>query len=220
MSSGYGDEEEKEPLESTALLSNTNDSYCDWWVRNQGGAVLFFEIQFFKKKLTVFAGDQQQQQEEEVPAPPQTPTPEAEQSQGSKFIKCRVCGIPIDIRGKAQQYVVKCLHCNETTPIRPPPPGKKFVRCPCNCLLICRQASNRIACPRPDCKRVITLNAQSIGTATRAPLGTVRISCVYCNEIFMFNTLNKSLARCPHCRKLYVHILTEHPLLYMLRNTL
>ncbi|KFD47431.1 hypothetical protein M513_11700 [Trichuris suis] len=179
MSSGYGEEEDKEPQESTALLSNTNDSFCDWWIRNQGD-----------------------QQQEEASAPPQVPAPEAEQSQGSKFIKCRVCGIPIDIRGKAQQYVVKCLHCNETTPIRPPPPGKKFVRCPCNCLLICRQASNRIACPRPDCKRVITLNAQSIGTATRAPLGTVRISCVYCNEIFMFNTLNKSLARCPHCRKL------------------
>lgn len=50
-------------------------------------------------------------------------------------------------------------------------------------------------------KRVITLGASPVGTAVRAPPGTCRISCAHCSEVFMFNTLNNSLARCPHCKK-------------------
>jgi len=99
------------------------------------------------------------------------------------------------------QHVVKCPHCHEATPIRAAPAGKKYVRCPCNCLLICKAASNRIACPRPNCKRVITLGASPVGTAVRAPPGTCRVACAHCSEVFMFNTLTNTLARCPHCRK-------------------
>lgn len=35
-------------------------------------------------------------------------------------------------------------------PIKNPPTGKKYVRCPCNCLLICKDTSRRIGCPRPN----------------------------------------------------------------------
>lgn len=122
---------------------------------------------------------------------------------GGPTVTCRVCSATIFIEGKTRQHVVKCNHCNEATPIRAAPPGKKYVRCPCNCLLLCKAASNRIACPRANCKRVITLGGTTpVGTAVRAPAGTCRVACAHCQEVFMFNTLNNTAAKCPHCKKL------------------
>jgi phosphatidylinositol-4,5-bisphosphate 4-phosphatase len=136
-------------------------------------------------------------------------------------VTCRVCEAEIPLEGKTNQHVVRCQKCNEVfipkinrmqkfhrqvTPIRAAPPGKKYVRCPCNCLLVCKATSTRIACPRQNCRRVITLasgppNSGIPGTAIRAPVGTCRVQCAYCQEIFMFNTLTNQLAICPHCRK-------------------
>uniref|UniRef100_A0A915Q1K0 Phosphatidylinositol-4,5-bisphosphate 4-phosphatase n=1 Tax=Setaria digitata TaxID=48799 RepID=A0A915Q1K0_9BILA len=118
-------------------------------------------------------------------------------------VTCRVCSATIVIEGKTRQHVVKCNHCNEATPIRAAPSGKKYVRCPCNCLLLCKASSNRIACPRVNCRRVITLGGSApVGTAVRAPTGTCRVLCAHCQEIFMFNTLNVTAAKCPHCQKI------------------
>ncbi|VDK67288.1 unnamed protein product [Onchocerca ochengi] len=119
------------------------------------------------------------------------------------IVTCRVCSATFVIENKTSQHVVKCNQCNEATPIRPAPPGKKYVRCPCNCLLLCKASSNRIACPRVNCKRVITLGGSApVGTAVRAPTGTCRVLCAHCQEMFMFNTLNLTVAKCPHCQKI------------------
>ncbi|KRX71566.1 Huntingtin-interacting protein 1 [Trichinella sp. T6] len=136
-----------------------------------------------------------------VPDEPRADVEDKPEKPVQRTITCRICQEPISIERKLLHNVVRCKHCNEVTPIRQAPPGKKYVRCPCNCLLICKQSSNRIACPRPDCNRVIMLNTMSSGTAVRAPPGTARVSCIHCKEIFMYNTLSKTLARCPHCRK-------------------
>uniref|UniRef100_A0A0K0EF08 Phosphatidylinositol-4,5-bisphosphate 4-phosphatase n=1 Tax=Strongyloides stercoralis TaxID=6248 RepID=A0A0K0EF08_STRER len=118
------------------------------------------------------------------------------------FVECRVCQREVDISARLHQHVVRCGVCGEATPIRSAPPGKKYVRCPCNCLLICKASSARIACPRRNCRRVITLgDSTPTGIASRAPPGTSRISCVWCHEVFMFNTLVNRVAQCPHCKK-------------------
>ena len=95
----------------------------------------------------------------------------------------------IDISGKREQHVVKCPSCSEATPIRNAPPGRKYVRCPCNCLLICKNTSVRIACPRPNCKRVISLAPSG---PPQAPIpnvpGMCRVVCAHCQDNFLVSS--------------------------------
>lgn len=120
---------------------------------------------------------------------------------GVPMVTCRVCHAMIDITFKREQHVVKCNQCNEATPIRNAPPGKKYVRCPCNCLLICKSSSQRIACPRANCKRIINLAPSPVTPPVPSMPGMCRVTCGHCSDTFLFNTFNNALARCPHCRQ-------------------
>lgn len=134
--------------------------------------------------------------------PDEVPPPYEGSQNGLPMVTCRICQAMIDISGKRDQHVVKCDQCNEATPIRNAPPGKKYVRCPCNCLLICKSSSQRIACPRPNCKRIINLAPSPITPPVLSMPGMCRVCCAHCHDTFLFNTLNNALARCPHCRKI------------------
>ena len=102
----------------------------------------------------------------------------------------------MDISGKREQHVVKCISCGEATPIRNAPPGRKYVRCPCNCLLICKNTSVRIACPRQNCRRVISLAPSG---PPQAPIpnvpGMCRVVCAHCHDNFLVSYFHEKNAK-------------------------
>ncbi|VDO16281.1 unnamed protein product [Rodentolepis nana] len=118
-------------------------------------------------------------------------------------VKCQICNTIIPIGDLNKQLVVKCPNCNEATPIKGPPTGKQFVRCQCNCLLICKSSVTRVGCPRENCRRVINLtdtNASGynagdssrdllarsslMGSGTFPSRNGIRVTCGNCHRPF------------------------------------
>ena len=122
-------------------------------------------------------------------------------------INCRVCDVILHTEDKLHLHVIQCHSCGEATPIRPPPPLKKYVRCECNCLLICRISARRIICPRVNCKRVITLPSIAINHSSissdniEKQKSTFLIFCGACGFSFHATTRDKTLFKCPHCNR-------------------
>ncbi|XP_053497920.1 type I phosphatidylinositol 4,5-bisphosphate 4-phosphatase-B-like isoform X1 [Ictalurus furcatus] len=150
-----------------------------------------------------------------VPSPPlyqeEAPPPYwAVPAVGSTSLFCGVCGAQIAMNANSGQQIVKCGVCQEATPISSPPAGKRFVRCSCHCLLICKTSSQRVACPRPQCKRVIELTGQGLSSAVVQYYGT-RASCGHCSQTFLGPQSGEKSVRCPHCRKVSF-IGTEYPM--------
>ncbi|XP_018007265.1 type 1 phosphatidylinositol 4,5-bisphosphate 4-phosphatase isoform X2 [Hyalella azteca] len=168
--------EETTPLVRSSQNADNSDSY--------GG-----------RSVTDYFGDGTVLGADEVPPPYDHSTT------GRPMVTCRVCQTMIDISGKMEQHVVKCAKCSEATPIKNAPAGKKYVRCPCNCLLICKSRSQRVACPRSSCKRIVNLSPPPVNPNTPTAPGMCRVTCAHCSMIFLFNTLTNALARCPNCRK-------------------
>lgn len=130
--------------------------------------------------------------------PPYTPNTNSGSSQGSQFVQCRVCNNVIQVALGTRSRVVKCQGCNEATPISSPPPGKKYVRCPCNCLLTCSATATRVICPRENCKRVIGVGAMNIRPSLNND--RIRVVCGCCARSILWPR-NAAVARCPHCRR-------------------
>jgi len=119
--------------------------------------------------------------------------------QYDSFTMCKVCLEMFKVTGRLNLRIVKCPYCEFSTPIKEPPVGKKFVRCPCNCLLIVKQSAMRIQCPREECKKIINLHTNRPPTG-RETTGN-RLVCGHCTETFVMDVLREAaVGTCPHCR--------------------
>ncbi|XP_054154645.1 uncharacterized protein LOC128953196 [Oppia nitens] len=92
-------------------------------------------------------------------------------------VKCQVCfnliSMPSISSRRRRDYddcdyqpvndrTVSCNYCNEETPIKAPPVGMCYYRCPqCHCLLKHSARALRIRCTRTTCKQWHTLNNNS-----------------------------------------------------------
>ncbi|KAL3984208.1 myosin VIIa [Sarotherodon galilaeus] len=116
----------------------------------------------------------------------------------------------IAAKGGCPRSVSRRLPLGGEEPIKNPPTGKKYVRCPCNCLLICKDTSRRIGCPRPNCRRIINLSPvmvipeeQPAQPALPIQPEGMRVVCGHCGNTFLWMELRfNTLAKCPHCKKI------------------
>jgi len=92
--------------------------------------------------------------------------------------------------------VVRCTTCNEATPLKQAPSGKRYIRCNCNCLLVCTEHATRVACPR--CRRHIRLGVQVNPVNPSAP-SSAQLRCPLCRSEFSHLYPLRGTTRCPSC---------------------
>ncbi|XP_065184891.1 type 2 phosphatidylinositol 4,5-bisphosphate 4-phosphatase-like [Sycon ciliatum] len=124
----------------------------------------------------------------------------AADSQHRRRVVCEVCRTSLTYSDRPGLRVVRCSRCQEATPVGPPPPGKRYVRCACHCLLTCLATSKLVACPRQNCKRTVRLTPTS-GTVTVVAT-TQRVTCPRCQITVPWNTRRFGISRCYACNSL------------------
>lgn len=136
------------------------------------------------------------------PPPSDSENPPPYMAAAPPSVQCRVCQSMIVINRNTPSRIVRCNNCREATPIGAAPPGSKYVRCLCNCLLTCSVTATRVVCPRPNCKRII-----GVGTISARPPAATRltVSCGVCHRSILWPR-GAGMALCPHCgKKSYIH---------------
>lgn len=113
-------------------------------------------------------------------------TPPKVEEMVERYITCQICQSTIPLKSTFKARVVKCPRCQEGTPIKEPPPGKKYIRCPCNCLLVCSATAKAVLCPRDGCNRKTQLTAPTPAPRTD-------------NKLSFRNSISDSQVLCPHC---------------------
>ncbi|XP_023996664.1 type I phosphatidylinositol 4,5-bisphosphate 4-phosphatase-A [Salvelinus sp. IW2-2015] len=124
----------------------------------------------------------------------------------SPLISCRVCQSAINVEGKTHQHVVKCIICNEAT----------VSRMQTQFYLLTTHThtqhthTHTTHTPHTDTQHTHThthhtlVRAAGSGSDSPEPqqLAGVRVVCGHCRNTFLWTDFSdRTLARCPHCRK-------------------
>uniref|UniRef100_H3AHR8 Phosphatidylinositol-4,5-bisphosphate 4-phosphatase n=1 Tax=Latimeria chalumnae TaxID=7897 RepID=H3AHR8_LATCH len=133
--------------------------------------------------------------------PPYSPLTSPE-SGSTPMITCRVCQSLINVEGKMHQHVVKCGVCNEATLISRAAREQFFQMCFQLCSVICELMSFSPSC-FVHSKRIINLGPVHAGPLSPDPQPVgARVICGHCRNTFLWAEFtDRTLARCPHCRK-------------------
>ncbi|XP_063687826.1 type I phosphatidylinositol 4,5-bisphosphate 4-phosphatase-B-like isoform X1 [Bolinopsis microptera] len=114
------------------------------------------------------------------------------------YISCQICQTTISIKS-LKARVVKCPRCQEGNPIKEPPPGKKYIRCACNCLLVCNNTARAVICPREGCNHrtqlVTPLPTPQLVKENKEP----SINCPKCSYNIRVLLTSRQYFRCSRC---------------------